>query len=1514
MPTHYALRPAALRRLLNVVLFFALAPGLLALPSDPDLYLDPTYGLFPRGDDHQYFPSPDDWRDVNIYQIFTDRFADGDTSNNTTGAMGINRSNWFESGKSFPQNRNYYHGGDWKGLKDNLDYLTGMGVNAVWISGVQMNDQGKDTRYTPYHMYHPTDFFNVDPVMGTFQDLKDLIDAAHARGVYVILDVVINHTADLNGLWGNNQQDDKGYFGGGNNSFGWWDNRRHAYPFDDLQWFHNNGTINNWDSYPEYIYGQFKGTDDLATEKDHVKYWITEAFKNLIDATDCDGFRVDAIKHVDEQWIKQWADDMRQHAASRGKNDFILFGEYFIYNNDVLARYCKDPGYSFNSALFFPMSQTIKNVFVDGQWTGQLTQALAAKNQYGEGANRLVTFIDNHDVNRIGLFISPQGDTGRINWVMKPALTFLYTATPVPCLFYGTEHAFNQGGHFNGSAATFDNPDDGDWQRENMSNRGFQPGPANGNKLLETSAPQYLHIKALNEARKNHPALRRGSFIERWQSGSAGGYAFSRVLQDQEALVAVNTSDGNQAINPQVGKPDGTEFVNVLDPAEKVTVSGGRIAFTLGGRDSKIFVAGQLERASEASTTYDATNFTVTYLPNDGPLKDATGPVRIGVSIDGGAETFHDMTQGQNGAWTYSAPYEGIASTLAVTFRDSSATPAVDTTGGAAWTFDATGFGQSLVQWVGNVVTYPSQGNITASNDLWVDVEAYPQGEAAGGKVVYTTDGGATWQEKALAVARVNGNNDLLNVNLGRFAPGTSLRFAVQVVDRFGLETWDNDGGADYTRTVQNGTLALDWLGKTYHWPLQGEIEDSSDFWVNIQTYPQGAAFSGEVGYSTDGGDTWQTRSLQSAGTIENDDLWNCNLGTFPAGTSITFYIKVVDTTGEEHYDNRGGANYLATVNGMLSSISSFSTPTAKGRSDATRPQVSVSFDQSGNLFMHPVGRSMVNTYKIWQSDDLSAWQVLRTVPAGDEQDVWDLLEAGDMANATRKFFRVEAIGGVTPNVVGGGDALVSIETYPPDGATAANVVFSTDGGLTWWPAGVAMNKSSSDTEGDTWTVKLPVQPSVGDQLRYAIELVDTQGNSTWVNNGGTDFLVAVRKPGQTDFTAPTASHSPSNTISANTSIQVTLTAVDDVDPAPVIHYTTNGSKPTTSSAVYSAPLTFTDTGADLDATLRYFAVDADGNRSATTSVEIRLGQTREFGPNKPYSTNPTLGAAGTKVIDGANNGEWTDDNLIAIGMANDDPRSLGSNWTMHEAPLNITHMWAAWDETHLYLAWQFVDVTDIVDPANAGGAGSGRIGSNDGILQWIALDTKPGQGATMDMWGKNFDKNDVPQPLWNGEEKPDFQVYLAGSLWQGYISRAVDNVFPVDDGGVNYFAIADAGVTAANGAIFAGSSLWGINDADDRKNNDAPNRNFASLGHDTSRDSFYEMKIPLAFLGLTRAQLESQGLGVMVGAGSNSTLDALPQDDGATLDSEGVEVWNSSLEWGDVDSITAPFARIGAW
>jgi hypothetical protein len=297
-------------------------------------------------------------------------------------------------------------------------------------------------------------------------------------------------------------------------------------------------------------------------------------------------------------------------------------------------------------------------------------------------------------------------------------------------------------------------------------------------------------------------------------------------------------------------------------------------------------------------------------------------------------------------------------------------------------------------------------------------------------------------------------------------------------------------------------------------------------------------------------------------------------------------------------------------------------------------------------------------------------------------------------------------------------------------------------------------------------------------------------------------------------------------------------------------------------------------------------------------------------GGNKPYSTNPTKGqyrSAGI-TIDGANtSGEWTTNMLIALDMVNDDPRSLGSNWTMHEAPIDATHLWACWDDNNLYLAWQFVDVTDVLDPANAGGAGSGKISSNGGHLISLVLNTKSG-GSTGDMWAKSNS--------WTGVDTPDFQIYMRGDLWAGasYMSTALPgNTWAGDpQTGTTYRNFAGWGITVANGSSYVGGAqMWGVGDCDERNNQGAPNRNFLSEGHSTTRDSFYEIKIPLASIGLTKANLESVGLGVMLTGGSQSALDTIPNSS-ATSDTQGAEVWNSPKEWADSDVMTEPFARIG--
>ncbi len=337
---------------------------------------------------------------------------------------------------------------------------------------------------------------------------------------------------------------------------------------------------------------------------------------------------------------------------------------------------------------------------------------------------------------------------------------------------------------------------------------------------------------------------------------------------------------------------------------------------------------------------------------------------------------------------------------------------------------------------------------------------------------------------------------------------------------------------------------------------------------------------------------------------------------------------------------------------------------------------------------------------------------------------------------------------------------------------------------------------------------------------------------------------------------------------------------------------------------------TYTDTGLRAETSYIYEvqAYDTSDNSSALSDeliIETAEEAVVEPGGNMPYSTNPSFGKrVSTPItIDGVNDGEWTDDMLIAIGMAGDDPRTLGENWSVHETPMDLSHLWAAWDHEYLYLAWQYVDVTDVIDPANAGSSAGTPISSMD-MLQTIAIDTIPGQGASLDMWGKNGGET-----LWGGPDLPDYQLNLASNLWHsGYISRAVDGVFPVDDEGVDYRTGKDAGIEAAFSAGKGYNELWSVFDAD-HANDPSELVEFLELGHDPTRDTFYEVKIPLSAIG--DPDIENQGLGVMIHQGEFSAMDTLPNDP-ASSDTIGVSESNSPLEWQDIDLFTAPFARIG--
>ena len=808
--------------------------------------------------------------------------------------------------------------------------------------------------------------------------------------------------------------------------------------------------------------------------------------------------------------------------------------------------------------------------------------------------------------------------------------------------------------------------------------------------------------------------------------------------------------------------------------------------------------------------------------------------------------------------------------------------------------------------WIGNTRHFPTNGAITSTSDLWIDTESYPIGAANGGTVRFSTDG-VNWSNKALSANGTTGNNNAWNANLGKFPASAQVRYAVEITQSAGTNFVDNNNGANYLATVNGGGggsgQLLQWIGNVSHYPTNGAITSSSDLWIDIQSWPTGAAASGFVVYSEDNGVTWPTAPLTLNFTTASNDFWHANLGQFGAGKTIQYAISLSGATvTNQLWANGGGSNYTAVVNGSSTNDGPSVYWVGNTVPRALRIPDLSDLTMNGNGMNIGVGSGRNGgLYQLFKSTNLTQWTFVTNLTAGG--DVFNFTNTPTSGGA--EFYRTAGVNiPLIETVFEGDNLIVRAESWPSGEGVAANVVYSSNG-QNW--SVKPMTKIGTSGNNDLWEADLGIFP-MGISVQFAIEIIDDTAHSTWDNNASQNHHVQIRDPNQPDITAPTLSHSPSNTTTASATLDVTFTATDDLDPAPKIYYTTNGATPTTNSTLYTAAIHVTDIGSGIDMTIKAIAVDSANNSSTVKTVDVKVNESFTFGPSKPYSINPTFGKAianGGITIDG-NASDWNTNMLIAIDMANDDPRSIGSNWTLHEAAIDFTHLWAAWDDTHLYLAWQYVDVTDIIDPANAGSSGGGKISSNDGILQWLAIDTIQGAGAPKDVWSKNG-----AQPYWTGTDIPDYQMYMAGSLWQGFISRAVNGVFALDDGGVNYKTAATAGVSYAKSSSLGHTQLWGVNEADNRNDVGAPTRDFMTQGHTTTRDSFYECKIPLSFLQITRAQLESNGIGVMMGAGSVSCMDSIPHDE-TTLDTPGVEVWNSSKEWGDVDSFTTPFARVG--
>lgn len=522
-----------------------------------------------------------------IYMVLTDRFYDGDSTNNGT----LNQ-------EYRPGQLKYTQGGDWKGLTQKLDYIKNLGVTAIWISPPSQNELlSRDGEESGYHGYFTHDYNSADPHYGTKQDLIDLVDTAHAKGLKVILDVVPNHTAD--------------YFAGTSTTYSSADYQPAA-PFNNPSWYHHYGDITNWDNPFQVLNYDLGGLDDLNQDNPDARAAIKDAYKNWVDITGADGVRVDAARSIPKDFLQEF----EQYLGVPS------FGEIFVGDVDYVSDFAN---YEWG-VLDFPLFFQAREVFAhDASFT--TVKSILDQDYKYKDVNHLVTFIDNHDRDR---FLCLADDNYQ---KLRLALTFLFTVRGIPDVYYGTEQNC-----YGGGVPT-------EWAGiANKENREVMPG-------FSEDGNMYKLIQRLSQLRKDYNCLQTGTQREMWVEDNIYAYSRRNDTTGQEVITVINNGTSNETrqipIRAESSLGVGTGLTNLLDTSVSVNITAGgvtgkQISLQIPAKTAYVFtsdsVASYIPPARNVTTIrvhYDVGLGNDMYLRGDSyPLTWDIGRKMLNVSSD----------------------------------------------------------------------------------------------------------------------------------------------------------------------------------------------------------------------------------------------------------------------------------------------------------------------------------------------------------------------------------------------------------------------------------------------------------------------------------------------------------------------------------------------------------------------------------------------------------------------------------------------------------------------------------------------------------------------------------------------------------------------------------------------------------------------------------------------------------------------------------------------------------------
>jgi glycosidase len=508
-----------------------------------------------------------------IYFLMPDRFANGKAENDSGGIPGGTPESGFD-----PAGNYSFHGGDLAGIQAHLDYLDHLGITSVWMTPIFRNrpvqsfEEGKPVR-TGYHGYWILDFTEVDPHFGTKEELKELIAEANQRGIGIILDIVVNHTADVieprDGASGYQYKFSKPYLDANGNPFDDRDFIDHAdfpklfdtagFPAAPLirsekdreikvpKWlndptaYHNRGEIQSGGE--SALYGDVAGLDDLFTEQPRVVQGMIDIYADWVANFAISGLRLDTAKHVNNEFWNRFVPAMQEQAAKSSRKDFFIFGEVYDPDPAFLSEFIHRA--SMPSILDFGFAAAALRFATGLAAPSKLAEFFAKDGYYTTpqtNASELVTFLGNHDVGRIAYLLEKELPTASEEELLARdilAHALLLFTRGIPVIYYGDEQGFTGKGGDAAARQDMFGSKVADFVEEKRLGGGNGAEPA-----FNEGHPLFQVIREMISVRQQHPALQTGIQMVRHAPEQAGIFAVSRIDRENphEVLVALNNS------------------------------------------------------------------------------------------------------------------------------------------------------------------------------------------------------------------------------------------------------------------------------------------------------------------------------------------------------------------------------------------------------------------------------------------------------------------------------------------------------------------------------------------------------------------------------------------------------------------------------------------------------------------------------------------------------------------------------------------------------------------------------------------------------------------------------------------------------------------------------------------------------------------------------------------------------------------------------------------------------------